>query len=91
MNLCRACGEDFSSVEGFDAHRVGTHEYTHPEGLRMDPPREDGRRCLSVSELEALGWERNRSGRWFDPKRASRAGVRFGTRENRTPKPVGAV
>lgn len=51
MNLCRECGEDFSGVSGFDAHRVGKHEYTYAEGLRRDPIKEDGRRCLSTEEM----------------------------------------
>jgi hypothetical protein len=52
MNLCRSCGEDFGSITAFDAHRVGSHEYTSTEGLRMEPSKEDGRRCLSVSEMK---------------------------------------
>jgi hypothetical protein len=57
LNLCKkgngtGCGEEFGSVAAFDAHRVGTHEYTYSEGLQMKPPREDGRRCLSVREIE---------------------------------------
>ena len=67
MNLCRACGEDFSSVEAFDRHRIGKHEYT------WSPEREDGRRCLAPDELEALAWEQNERGRWFDPARSARA------------------
>ncbi len=52
VNLCRTCNEDFGSVSAFDRHRVGTHEYTYSEGAKMDPPKDDGRRCLSLSELE---------------------------------------
>jgi hypothetical protein len=26
-NLCRGCGEDFTSTRLFDEHRVGKHEY----------------------------------------------------------------
>jgi hypothetical protein len=64
MNQCGACGLDFSSVSGFDKHRVGKHAYLYAEGLRMNPPREDGRRCLSVSELEAAGMAQDARGRW---------------------------
>jgi hypothetical protein len=64
MNLCRGCGQDFGSVKAFDAHRVGVHAYTYTEGLAMDPPREDGRRCLSVEEMEAAQFVRNSRGRW---------------------------
>ena len=64
MNVCGACGLDFSSVRSFDAHRVGKHAYTWREGLNMDPPREDGRRCLHRSELEAAGMAQDARGRW---------------------------
>jgi hypothetical protein len=67
VNLCTACNEDFSSVEAFSRHRVGKHEYD------WSPEREDGRRCLSVEEIEALGWKQNERGGWFDPVRSSRA------------------
>ncbi len=54
MNLCTVCTLDFGSVSAFDRHRVGVHEYTFAQGAKMEPPRYDGRRCLSVSEMEAL-------------------------------------
>jgi hypothetical protein len=64
MNLCRACRQDFGSVTAFDRHRVGKHAYTFPQGLDMEPSREDGRRCLDPDELEALGLVLNSLGRW---------------------------
>ena len=64
MNQCATCGEDFVSLEGFDAHRVGEHDYTFAEGLRMNPPVEDGRRCLDVAEMLEAGWHRDKNGRW---------------------------
>jgi hypothetical protein len=73
MNLCGACGQDFASLEAFDRHRSGLHGFTFAERLAMTPPRYDGRRCLDPAELEAMGWQRNQRGRWFDPSRASRA------------------
>lgn len=73
LNLCRSCGEDFGGVELFDRHRVGNHTYTFGEGLRMDPPREDGRRCLDPGEMRELGWALNARDRWVDPARALRA------------------
>ena len=69
-NGCRACGHDFAGLRYFDAHRVGKHEYTFSEGLRMEPPLEDGRRCLTVDEMRAMGWETNARGRWFSPTAA---------------------
>jgi hypothetical protein len=73
MNLCRECGEDFASVAAFDAHRVGRHAHTFREGLAMDPPREDGRRCLDPGELENGGWQRDTRGRWLRPADRRRA------------------
>lgn len=68
MNLCRACGQDFSSVEAFDRHRVGTHGYTLDEGLLGDPPRSDGRRCLSIEQMTAGGWALDARGRRVHPR-----------------------
>jgi hypothetical protein len=69
VNLCTACGLDFTGVRDFDAHRVGVHAYTHAEGLRMTPSKEDGRRCLDSDKLEAAGWFRDRRGRLSHPSR----------------------
>jgi hypothetical protein len=82
MNLCRACGEDFASVNLFDRHRVGVHAYSLPEGLRMEPPREDGRRCLTAAEMRDRGWVRNGRGGWTDP--AKHPGARLRPRHQRT-------
>jgi hypothetical protein len=64
VNVCAACGERFGAVRSFDRHRVGVHAFTYREGLAMDPRREDGRRCLSVPELELQGFVRNAFGAW---------------------------
>lgn len=71
MNLCGSCRLDFGSVAAFDAHRIGRHEYTFKEGLYLDPPREDGRRCLDEEEIaaavDASGaslFVRNGHGKW---------------------------
>ena len=80
MNVCGPCGLDFAGIEDFDAHRVGTHAYTITEGLRMTPPREDGRRCLGVSEMLEAGWGLNNRERWLTPgrlRRQARAGAIF--------------
>lgn len=66
---CSPCGLVFTSTSAFDKHRVGKHAYTFREGLEMDPPREDGRRCLGEDELVALDWRQNRYGRWHPPSR----------------------
>lgn len=77
MNVCGACGLDFSSVRAFDAHRVGKHRYTHAEGLAMHSPREDGRRCLREDELQAAGFLQNTRGRWGLADHMDRARQRF--------------
>jgi hypothetical protein len=76
LNLCRECGLDFTSVRDFDSHRVGVHAYTFREGLKFEPPVEDGRRCLAVDELHAKGWALDRYGRWRRKQRKVSVSVR---------------
>ena len=64
VNLCCACDTDFASVSAFDKHRIGKHAYTYSEGLKFDPPVEDGRRCMDVDEMTAAGMELDARGRW---------------------------
>jgi hypothetical protein len=45
------------------------YEYTLEQGLKLDPPREDGRRCLDSNQMEAKGWGLDDRGRWLDPVR----------------------
>jgi hypothetical protein len=68
-NGCSACGQDFTSTSLFDRHRVGLYRYTFEQGLKLDPAREDGRRCLDEDEMTAKGWELSDRGRWVDPVR----------------------
>jgi hypothetical protein len=88
MNYCRACREDFGSLTAFDGHRTGTNAYTFREGLNMEPPREDGRRCLDPDELAAMGWHQDGQGRWKLPlseaQRQRLAGMRA-ERQHRRP------
>lgn len=79
MNFCRSCGEDFASVEYFDAHRVGSW---------------GERRCLPVERLTEFGFELDSRGRWTNPTRSRRARSNFtgartalGGRARRTPRP----
>jgi hypothetical protein len=72
-NWCSSCGQDFSSVSLFDRHRIGRHEYTYLEGVTPDPPREDGRRCLLVEEIEEKGWALDGRQRWSDPAKVEQA------------------
>lgn len=65
MNLCTTCGEDFAGVSAFDEHRIGKHAYLFSEGLNMNPPKEDGRRCMDKDEMLAAGLQQNAQGRWF--------------------------
>jgi len=64
LNLCSVCGLDFTSVRDFDSHRVGVHAYTYAQGLKLDPPVEDGRRCLDKEEMYSTGWAHDVHGRW---------------------------
>lgn len=75
MNLCRTCDCNFASVESFDAHRVGTHDYTYSEGAAMNPPREDGRRCLSIDEMLDTGWDLDVKGEFHAPAMSDLARV----------------
>lgn len=77
MNVCGACGSDFTSVDLFDRHRVGKHELDYPEHA-------DGRRCLTVEEVTAKGWARNERGRWQDPTEVERAREGFSALRIRT-------
>lgn len=76
-NGCGECGADFTSVSLFDRHRVGVHTYTHSEGLKMEPMRDDGRRCLDPDEMRAKGWGRDAKGRWHDPVTVAKARIAF--------------
>jgi hypothetical protein len=51
MNLCGNCGRGFGSERAFRRRRVGVDAYTFAEGANREPPRADGRRCLSDYEL----------------------------------------
>ena len=68
MNYCTNCRHDFASVAAFDRHRVGRHLYSYSEGLRLDPAREDGRRCLHQTEMVEHGFIKDTRGRWIDAK-----------------------
>jgi hypothetical protein len=74
---CRECGEVFASDSGFDKHRVGKHAYTFREGLKMDPFREDGRRCLDTDELAEKGWRKDKYNRWRTPSGGRDASLAF--------------
>jgi hypothetical protein len=73
---CPSWGLDSSSTAAFDRHRVGLHAYLFAEGLAFDPPREDGRRCLDVDEIRALGMLIDGRGRWaLVPSKKQLAGL----------------
>lgn len=65
---CPGCFEYFNSDYGFDRHRVGDWI-----------GRGTNRRCLTVDEMVANGWEKNPAGFWIEEtqrKRAERAGLK---------------
>lgn len=53
---CADCGKYFGSVRGFDRHRVG----------KFDNPAKR-RRCLTLVELLARGWDRDARGFLLTP------------------------
>ena len=71
MNVCGPCGQDFSSLELFDRHRVGKYEYLYDA---WDESKSDGRRCLGPEGMAELGWHIDTRGRWTDRERSQRAG-----------------
>jgi hypothetical protein len=71
--VCRTCGEYFNSASMFDRHRVG---YFHDFGR--------DRRCRTVAEMLAKGWQRNVDGFWIERARLDV------TRRN-DPQPGGAT
>jgi hypothetical protein len=85
VNFCSACGEDFGSVESFDAHRVGRFPQVGPseyEGSIEDWAPDKGRRCLTVEEMESGSFRgrqlvRNKCGRWSLEKRLNRSRESF--------------
>jgi hypothetical protein len=87
VNLCRACDTDFASVAAFDAHRIGKHAYTITEGLRLDPPLEDGRRCLDADEFEEAGLALDGRGRWHLAEKAAATRAYFDARSALTSRP----
>jgi len=74
---CGVCGLYFAGTSAFDAHRVGVHAFTWREGLALDPPRMDGRRCLELDELATAGLALAARGRWHLAADAMRARRRF--------------
>lgn len=56
---CPTCGEYFSSVGGFDEHRVGKY------GVPGD------RRCLVDSEMRSAGLNKTSEGYWILPIKES--------------------
>ena len=54
-SFCTSCGKDFAGDSYFDKHRTGKHQYSYSEGLKFDPPVEDGRRCMTEEEMNEIG------------------------------------
>lgn len=65
MFHCNACQQDFNSVGAFDAHRTGTYRPVV------------ARRCLTVAEMEAQGFSRNRRNLWIATLRPEDANERL--------------
>lgn len=92
---CPTCLERFGSIRGFDRHRMG--EYRAPGALT------DTRRCLTLAEMIAAGWQRNACGFLLtpDPRRTVAdcphdtatvpEGAGAGVRGRRIPPPVTTI
>jgi hypothetical protein len=55
-NQCPSCGKEFRTLAGFDKHRVGQFGTEH---------RVNSRRCLTTSEMLAIGMSQGRYERWI--------------------------
>lgn len=64
ISLCRACGETFQSLSGFDEHRIGKYEKRDEKGKVKQ---RYTRRCLAPDEMRAIGLATNERGRWGHP------------------------
>src|SRR5262245_19274812 len=51
---CATCHLTFTSINGFNAHRTGSHGH-------------DTRRCRTEAEIRAIGYEPNERGQWRRP------------------------
>jgi hypothetical protein len=60
LNQCCKCGEDFTSLAAFDEHVLSA---------AADPVFV----CMTVAEMESVGWTQNERGRWTSPKLAAKA------------------
>lgn len=63
-NLCRARGEDFTSLTLFDRH------HRNPPTAPAD--------CMAPREMRARGWRPDARGRWSDPAAAAEVARRLG-------------
>lgn len=70
---CPTCGEYFTSTRGFDDHRIG--------------PFGGARRCLTQTEMAALGWRQRDDGFWVTDSRAQDAVRRAPVALQATPSP----
>ncbi len=72
-SLCRGCGLTFTSVAAFDAHRTGSYGEPIYKSSRTGKSRRVGghtpptRRCMTLTELLALGMTQNARGWWMLP------------------------
>lgn len=73
MCRCMECGEYFNSSGTFSRHRTGDWD-----------DRGANRRCLTIAEMVAKGWEKSKSGHWITSRRSPAAPTR---RSASTPHP----
>lgn len=75
---CAKCGLVFTSVAAFDAHRTGS--YSEPIYQRTPAGKQSRkiigripstRRCMTMTEIQALGMTQDKRGWWTLPKRGT--------------------
>ena len=83
-SLCRACGLTFASVAAFDAHRTGSYgEPIYRQAWSSKRGKVIGytpqtRRCMTLTEIQALGMTSNDKGWWMLPREEPAPDVRKG-------------
>jgi hypothetical protein len=78
---------EFLNLTGLNVAVRIPESYTYEQGLSLDPPQKDGRRCLDTDEMTAKGGELNDRGRWIDPVRVQAADCQRVVRPNASPGP----
>jgi hypothetical protein len=75
MNLCRGCGLTFGTLKSFETHRTGSYGEPIFKASSIGKSRQVSghtpptRRCMTLSEIQALGMTQDSKGWWMLPRR----------------------